>query len=343
MGILAFSTHRRLAAFAGGEDKANKARAPITYYGMGFDAQWYGARCSGMGLDVRCSGMRFMCFESEYLFFRGRSLTCLVLDRLTWPKPYPSPWSIAMVDHDDDLPTRKPNTRNTNPQSHCSECSLFTFFTIPPISHFISFIIYSPCSSITKRTVQSSQTSYGQHTNDCDAVWERQATGSSIQPRILRHRKPCRYHRQNSPRRLTTSRPRMEMGTRRQAEHSQFQLRHANINNFSPVSAILSSVFFFSLDQTIVADIIPDIVEHFGAVQKLPWISVTLLLAAAGTINFWYSPPPIHSLTSCLKSWRILQGPKCTANSTRNGFTYTASLASRSALQSAVPPPPWML
>ncbi|CAD6593992.1 MAG: hypothetical protein ASARMPREDX12_007894 [Alectoria sarmentosa] len=79
----------------------------------------------------------------------------------------------------------------------------------------------------------------------------------------------------------------MEMGTRRQAEHSQFQLRHANINNFSPVSAILSSVFFFSLDQTIVADIIPDIVEHFGAVQKLPWISVTLLLAAAGTINFW--------------------------------------------------------
>lgn len=53
------------------------------------------------------------------------------------------------------------------------------------------------------------------------------------------------------------------------------------------VSAILSSVFFFSLDQTIVADIIPVIVDHFGSVQKLPWISVTLLLAAAGTINFW--------------------------------------------------------
>ena len=53
------------------------------------------------------------------------------------------------------------------------------------------------------------------------------------------------------------------------------------------VSAILSSVFFFSLDQTIVADIIPAIVEHFGSVSKLPWVSVTLLLAAAGTINFW--------------------------------------------------------
>ena len=61
----------------------------------------------------------------------------------------------------------------------------------------------------------------------------------------------------------------------------------------SSVSAILSSVFFFSLDQTIVADIIPDIVDRFGQVQKLPWISVTLLLAAAGTINFWYSTTSI--------------------------------------------------
>ena len=62
---------------------------------------------------------------------------------------------------------------------------------------------------------------------------------------------------------------------------------HANTANMGSVSAILSSVFFFSLDQTIVADIIPDIVHHFGAVQKLPWVSVTLLLAAAGTVNFW--------------------------------------------------------
>ena len=53
------------------------------------------------------------------------------------------------------------------------------------------------------------------------------------------------------------------------------------------VTAILSSVFFFSLDQTIVADIIPPIVEHFGDMGKLSWVSVALLLAAAGTINFW--------------------------------------------------------
>ena len=70
--------------------------------------------------------------------------------------------------------------------------------------------------------------------------------------------------------------------------HSDFQVcTSAHGPNPSPVAAILSSVFFFSLDQTIVADIIPDIVDHFGEVQKLPWVSVTLLLTAAGTINFW--------------------------------------------------------
>ena len=46
-------------------------------------------------------------------------------------------------------------------------------------------------------------------------------------------------------------------------------------------------MFLFSLDQTIVADIIPPIIDYFGQIEKLPWISVTLLLAAAGTINFW--------------------------------------------------------
>lgn len=35
------------------------------------------------------------------------------------------------------------------------------------------------------------------------------------------------------------------------------------------------------------ADIIPAIVNHFESINKLPWVSVALLLAAAGTINFW--------------------------------------------------------
>ncbi len=53
------------------------------------------------------------------------------------------------------------------------------------------------------------------------------------------------------------------------------------------VAAILSSVFLFSLDQTIVADVQPDIVNHFHAVSQLPWLSVSLLLGAAATNLFW--------------------------------------------------------
>lgn len=87
-----------------------------------------------------------------------------------------------------------------------------------------------------------------------------------------------------------------------------WQARSLNQHTFQadilPVSAILSSVFFFSLDQTIVADIIPDIVDHFGAVQKLPWVSVTLLLAAAGTINFWYGYPQPRSFSSDLITYK---------------------------------------
>ena len=59
------------------------------------------------------------------------------------------------------------------------------------------------------------------------------------------------------------------------------------LTNQIPVLAILSSVFLFSLDQTIVADVQPAIVGHFGTVAKLPWLSVSLLLGAAATNLFW--------------------------------------------------------
>lgn len=54
------------------------------------------------------------------------------------------------------------------------------------------------------------------------------------------------------------------------------------------VVSILSSVFLFSLDQTIVADIQPNIVDQFHSISKLPWLSVAFLLAAAATNLFWY-------------------------------------------------------
>ena len=54
------------------------------------------------------------------------------------------------------------------------------------------------------------------------------------------------------------------------------------------VVSILSSTFLFALDNTIVADVQPAIVERFGSISKLPWLSVAFLVAAASTNLVWY-------------------------------------------------------
>lgn len=53
------------------------------------------------------------------------------------------------------------------------------------------------------------------------------------------------------------------------------------------VLAILSSTFLFALDNTIVADVQPVIVEHFNSVSKLSWLSVAFLIGAAATNLVW--------------------------------------------------------
>ena len=53
------------------------------------------------------------------------------------------------------------------------------------------------------------------------------------------------------------------------------------------VGAILSSTFLFALDNTIVANIQPAIVNHFEDVSKLAWLSVSFLIAAASTNLIW--------------------------------------------------------
>ncbi|KAL8858174.1 MAG: hypothetical protein Q9178_005351 [Gyalolechia marmorata] len=53
------------------------------------------------------------------------------------------------------------------------------------------------------------------------------------------------------------------------------------------VLSILSSTFLFALDNTIVADVQPAIIERFGSIDKLPWLSVAFLVAAAGTNLVW--------------------------------------------------------
>ncbi|KAJ5971624.1 uncharacterized protein N7479_001542 [Penicillium vulpinum] len=53
------------------------------------------------------------------------------------------------------------------------------------------------------------------------------------------------------------------------------------------LTAILSSVFLFALDQTIVADVQPDIIAEFESIDKLPWLSVSFLLGTASTNLLW--------------------------------------------------------
>ncbi|KAL8974582.1 MAG: hypothetical protein Q9197_001174 [Variospora fuerteventurae] len=53
------------------------------------------------------------------------------------------------------------------------------------------------------------------------------------------------------------------------------------------VLSILSSTFLFALDNTIVADIQPAIVERFESIEKLPWLSIAFLVASAATNLVW--------------------------------------------------------
>lgn len=70
-----------------------------------------------------------------------------------------------------------------------------------------------------------------------------------------------------------------------------------NVHGFKwvfAVCSVLASTFLFALDNTIVADVQPAIVERFGEVNKLPWLSVAFLVAAAGT-NLVWSVYPVPS------------------------------------------------
>lgn len=53
------------------------------------------------------------------------------------------------------------------------------------------------------------------------------------------------------------------------------------------VTAILSSTFLFALDNTVVADIQPKLIETFKEVDKLPWVSVSYGVGAVGLNLVW--------------------------------------------------------
>jgi hypothetical protein len=54
------------------------------------------------------------------------------------------------------------------------------------------------------------------------------------------------------------------------------------------VVAILSCTTLFALDNTVVADIQSPVIHQFGAVDKLPWLSVGYLLGSTSTNLLWY-------------------------------------------------------
>jgi len=53
------------------------------------------------------------------------------------------------------------------------------------------------------------------------------------------------------------------------------------------LTAIISSTFLYALDNTIMANIRPDIVDSLGHMEMLPWISVSYPLGEVGTCPFW--------------------------------------------------------
>ncbi|KFY41236.1 hypothetical protein V494_03125 [Pseudogymnoascus sp. VKM F-4513 (FW-928)] len=53
------------------------------------------------------------------------------------------------------------------------------------------------------------------------------------------------------------------------------------------VVAILSSIFLFALDNTVVADIQPAIIANFRDIQKLPWLTGAFLIGSASTNLVW--------------------------------------------------------
>ncbi|KAL8921013.1 MAG: hypothetical protein Q9208_005904 [Pyrenodesmia sp. 3 TL-2023] len=58
------------------------------------------------------------------------------------------------------------------------------------------------------------------------------------------------------------------------------------------VVSILSSTFLYALDNTVVADVQPKIVDRFGQIQKLPWLPISFLVACVATNLIWYVDGP---------------------------------------------------
>ena len=79
---------------------------------------------------------------------------------------------------------------------------------------------------------------------------------------------------------------------------SDLSIKRRDMGTFawaSVISSILASMFLFALDNTIVADIQPNIIQTLGNVDDLPWISVGYALGAVA-LNLLMSRLICHHL-----------------------------------------------
>ncbi|KAG9707501.1 hypothetical protein KCU73_g17635, partial [Aureobasidium melanogenum] len=56
------------------------------------------------------------------------------------------------------------------------------------------------------------------------------------------------------------------------------------IHGIKAIVSVLFSMFMYSLDGTIVADLIPSIVNEFDSVPLLPWLSVGFMVGSIVTV-----------------------------------------------------------
>ncbi|OJJ04859.1 hypothetical protein ASPVEDRAFT_153183 [Aspergillus versicolor CBS 583.65] len=91
----------------------------------------------------------------------------------------------------------------------------------------------------------------------------------------------------------------LSLGVENKEEHSSTEAIHRTLSVTQPprdvhgvawvlvVLSVFSCVFLFALDNTIVADVQPAIINEFGDLTMLPWLSVAFLLGAASTLLVW--------------------------------------------------------
>jgi hypothetical protein len=53
------------------------------------------------------------------------------------------------------------------------------------------------------------------------------------------------------------------------------------------VMAVISSTFFYALDNTIMANIRPGIIKSLGHIEMLPWMTVAYPMGEVGSCPFW--------------------------------------------------------